>query len=173
MTDRVIIFDTTLRDGEQALKASLTVKEKLQIALALDRLGVDVMEVGFPVSSQGDFESVQTAVDDAALGDGETESVQYGPPHGDQSTERQDPCQCNTECDPLIHPATPQDPHRRRADKNGKNPDEKSHWALSFEIYGTISRIPHLTQVQWFQAHTPPLSRFRSLLFQTGRRRKA
>ena len=58
MTDRVIIFDTTLRDGEQALKASLTVKEKLQIALALERLGVDVMEVGFPVSSQGDFESV-------------------------------------------------------------------------------------------------------------------
>ena len=38
MTDRVIIFDTTLRDGEQALKASLTVKEKLQIALALERL---------------------------------------------------------------------------------------------------------------------------------------
>ncbi|ABR75255.1 2-isopropylmalate synthase [Actinobacillus succinogenes] len=58
--DRVIIFDTTLRDGEQALKASLTVKEKLQIALALERLGVDVMEVGFPVSSAGDFESVQT-----------------------------------------------------------------------------------------------------------------
>lgn len=60
MTNNVIIFDTTLRDGEQALKASLTVKEKLQIALALERLGVDVMEVGFPISSQGDFESVQT-----------------------------------------------------------------------------------------------------------------
>ncbi|MFQ1021963.1 2-isopropylmalate synthase [Avibacterium paragallinarum] len=60
MTDQVIIFDTTLRDGEQALKASLTVKEKLQIALALERLGVDVMEVGFPVSSEGDFESVRT-----------------------------------------------------------------------------------------------------------------
>ena len=60
MSDRVIIFDTTLRDGEQALPASLTVREKLQIALALERLGVDVMEVGFPVSSPGDFESVQT-----------------------------------------------------------------------------------------------------------------
>ncbi|MDA3978413.1 2-isopropylmalate synthase [Gallibacterium sp. AGMB14963] len=60
MSDRVIIFDTTLRDGEQALRASLTVKEKLQIALALERLGVDVMEVGFPVSSEGDFNSVQT-----------------------------------------------------------------------------------------------------------------
>jgi 2-isopropylmalate synthase len=58
--NQIIIFDTTLRDGEQALKASLTVKEKLQIALALERLGVDVMEVGFPVSSAGDFESVQT-----------------------------------------------------------------------------------------------------------------
>ncbi|WP_028863197.1 2-isopropylmalate synthase [Psychromonas aquimarina] len=60
MSDQVIIFDTTLRDGEQALSASLTVKEKLQIAFALERLGVDVMEVGFPISSPGDFESVQT-----------------------------------------------------------------------------------------------------------------
>ena len=60
MSDQVLIFDTTLRDGEQALSASLTVKEKLQIAFALERLGVDVMEVGFPISSPGDFESVQT-----------------------------------------------------------------------------------------------------------------
>ncbi|RIY32540.1 2-isopropylmalate synthase [Psittacicella melopsittaci] len=60
MSDKIIIFDTTLRDGEQALKASLSVKEKLQIALALEKLGVDIMEVGFPVSSLGDFESVQT-----------------------------------------------------------------------------------------------------------------
>ena len=50
MSQQVIIFDTTLRDGEQALQASLSVKEKLQIALALERMGVDVMEVGFPVS---------------------------------------------------------------------------------------------------------------------------
>lgn len=60
MSDQVIIFDTTLRDGEQALSASLTVKEKLQIAYALERLGVDVIEAGFPVSSPGDFESVKT-----------------------------------------------------------------------------------------------------------------
>lgn len=60
MNQQVIIFDTTLRDGEQALQASLSVKEKLQIALALERMGIDVMEVGFPVSSPGDFESVQT-----------------------------------------------------------------------------------------------------------------
>ena len=60
MSQQVIIFDTTLRDGEQALQASLSVKEKLQIAFALERMGVDVMEVGFPVSSPGDFESVQT-----------------------------------------------------------------------------------------------------------------
>lgn len=59
MNDKVIIFDTTLRDGEQALTASLSVHEKLQIALAIERLGVDVMEVGFPISSPGDFESVQ------------------------------------------------------------------------------------------------------------------
>lgn len=60
MSDQVIIFDTTLRDGEQALQASLSVKEKLQIAQALERMRVDVIEVGFPVSSPGDFESVQT-----------------------------------------------------------------------------------------------------------------
>ncbi len=57
--NNVIIFDTTLRDGEQALQASLTQKEKLQIAFALERLGVDVIEAGFPVSSPGDFESVR------------------------------------------------------------------------------------------------------------------
>lgn len=60
MSQQVIIFDTTLRDGEQALQASLSVKEKLNIALALERMGIDIMEVGFPVSSPGDFESVQT-----------------------------------------------------------------------------------------------------------------
>ena len=59
MNDRILIFDTTLRDGEQALLASLTIKEKLQIAVALERLGVDIIEAGFPVSSPGDFKSVQ------------------------------------------------------------------------------------------------------------------
>ncbi len=60
MNERIIIFDTTLRDGEQALSASLSVKQKLMIAQSLERLGVDVMEVGFPVSSPGDFNSVKT-----------------------------------------------------------------------------------------------------------------
>ncbi|MGB3726022.1 MAG: 2-isopropylmalate synthase [Glaciecola sp.] len=59
MSNQVIIFDTTLRDGEQALPASLNMRDKLQIALMLERLGVDVIEAGFPVSSPGDFESVQ------------------------------------------------------------------------------------------------------------------
>lgn len=57
-SNRVIIFDTTLRDGEQALLQSLSKREKLQIALALEELGVDVIEAGFPISSRGDFESV-------------------------------------------------------------------------------------------------------------------
>lgn len=57
--DHVVIFDTTLRDGEQALPQSLSSKQKLQIALALEDLGVDVIETGFPVSSEGDFESVR------------------------------------------------------------------------------------------------------------------
>ncbi len=59
MQDQVIILDTSLRDGEQALLASLTAKEKVQIALALERLGVDIIEAGFPISSPGDFNSVQ------------------------------------------------------------------------------------------------------------------
>lgn len=57
---KIIIFDTTLRDGEQALQSSLSINQKLQIALALENLGVDVIEAGFPVSSPGDFDSVQT-----------------------------------------------------------------------------------------------------------------
>ncbi len=57
--DRVIIFDTTLRDGEQSPGISLDEGEKLEIAEQLARLGVDVIEAGFPIASQGDFESVQ------------------------------------------------------------------------------------------------------------------
>jgi len=57
--DKVWIFDTTLRDGEQALKASLTEDDKIQLAHTISRLNVDVMEVGFPVSSPADFRSVQ------------------------------------------------------------------------------------------------------------------
>nr|MBP9975994.1 2-isopropylmalate synthase [Synergistaceae bacterium] len=59
MIDRVRIFDTTLRDGEQAARINLNKGEKLQIARQLARLGVDVIEAGFPASSPGDFESVQ------------------------------------------------------------------------------------------------------------------
>ena len=57
--DKVIIFDTTLRDGEQAAGASLNPQEKLEIARQLEKLGVDVIEAGFPASSAGDFEAVQ------------------------------------------------------------------------------------------------------------------
>jgi 2-isopropylmalate synthase len=57
--DRVIIFDTTLRDGEQSPGASMTTEEKLQVADLLDEMGVDVIEAGFPIASQGDFEAVQ------------------------------------------------------------------------------------------------------------------
>jgi 2-isopropylmalate synthase len=57
--DRVLIFDTTLRDGEQSPGISLNREEKLEIAHQLARLGVDVIEAGFPITSPGDFESVQ------------------------------------------------------------------------------------------------------------------
>lgn len=56
--DRVLIFDTTLRDGEQCPGASMTLEEKLQVAELLDEMGVDIIEAGFPIASNGDFESV-------------------------------------------------------------------------------------------------------------------
>jgi len=61
MTDknRIIIFDTTMRDGEQSPGASMSLEEKLQISRVFDELGVDVIEAGFPISSPGDFHSVE------------------------------------------------------------------------------------------------------------------
>ena len=60
MTDknRIIIFDTTMRDGEQSPGASMSLEEKLQISRVFDELGVDVIEAGFPIASPGDFEAV-------------------------------------------------------------------------------------------------------------------
>src|SRR5207237_5156765 len=57
--DRIIIFDTTLRDGEQAPGFSMNVEEKLKMARQLERLQVDVIEAGFPIASEGDFEAVK------------------------------------------------------------------------------------------------------------------
>src|SRR6201746_1786142 len=57
--DRVLIFDTTLRDGEQSPGISLNKAEKLEIAHQLARLGVDIIEAGFPITSPGDFEAVE------------------------------------------------------------------------------------------------------------------
>ncbi len=56
---RLIIFDTTLRDGEQSPGASMTQEEKIRIALMLEKMRVDVIEGGFPIASLGDFESVR------------------------------------------------------------------------------------------------------------------
>ncbi|MEE9423773.1 MAG: 2-isopropylmalate synthase [Methylococcales bacterium] len=72
MSDQLIIFDTTLRDGEQSPGASMTRDEKVRIAKALERLKVDVIEAGFPAASDGDFESVQ------AVATNITESVVCG-----------------------------------------------------------------------------------------------
>lgn len=59
MSERIIIFDTTLRDGEQSPGASMNIEEKVTVARQLARLGVDVIEAGFPISSTGDFEAVK------------------------------------------------------------------------------------------------------------------
>src|SRR5262245_42632507 len=57
--DRVFIFDTTLRDGEQCPGATMTHEEKLEVAELLDQMGVDIIEAGFPIASEGDFAAVQ------------------------------------------------------------------------------------------------------------------
>ena len=58
MTEKIYIFDTTLRDGEQSPGASMNLDEKLQIAEVLDSMKVDIIEAGFPIASPGDFEAV-------------------------------------------------------------------------------------------------------------------
>lgn len=70
--DRIIIFDTTLRDGEQSPGATLNVEEKLTIARQLARLGVDVIEAGFPFASPGDFEAVSKIAQQVGTPDGPT-----------------------------------------------------------------------------------------------------
>ncbi len=57
--NRVIIFDTTMRDGEQSPGCSMNLDEKLRVAEVLEEMGVDVIEAGFPIASPGDFEAVQ------------------------------------------------------------------------------------------------------------------
>src|SRR5437016_2366798 len=59
-SNRIVIFDTTLRDGEQCPGASMNLREKLEVARQLARLKVDVIEAGFPITSHGDFEAVHT-----------------------------------------------------------------------------------------------------------------
>jgi 2-isopropylmalate synthase len=56
--DRVVIFDTTLRDGEQSPGATMTHEEKIEVADLLDQMGVDIIEAGFPIASEGDFAAV-------------------------------------------------------------------------------------------------------------------
>ncbi|MDE5111214.1 MAG: 2-isopropylmalate synthase, partial [Trichodesmium sp. St7_bin2_1] len=70
--DRVIIFDTTLRDGEQSPGAALNIDEKLAIARQLSLLGVDVIEAGFPYASSGDFEAVQKIAETVGVEGGPT-----------------------------------------------------------------------------------------------------
>jgi len=60
MAEKIVIFDTTLRDGEQSPGAAMNVADKVRLAQQLEKLGVDVIEAGFPISSQGDFEAVRT-----------------------------------------------------------------------------------------------------------------
>ena len=60
--EKVYIFDTTMRDGEQSPGASMSVEEKIQISRVFDEMGIDIIEAGFPISSPGDFEAVTATV---------------------------------------------------------------------------------------------------------------
>ncbi len=71
-TNRVLIFDTTMRDGEQSPGASMNRDDKIRIAKALEEMGVDIIEAGFPIASQGDFEAVQAVAKEV------TESIVCG-----------------------------------------------------------------------------------------------
>ena len=64
MPEKIFVFDTTLRDGEQSPGCSMNLAEKLEMARQLDRLGVDIMEAGFPIASQGDFDAVAAIADE-------------------------------------------------------------------------------------------------------------
>ena len=63
MSEHLIIFDTTLRDGEQSPGASMNLNDKVRIARVLEKMRVDIIEAGFPIASQGDFESVKAVAE--------------------------------------------------------------------------------------------------------------
>ena len=68
MKEQIHIFDTTLRDGEQCPGAAMNVEQKIQVAMQLETLGVDIIEAGFPVISDGDFRAVRQRLDRAHSG---------------------------------------------------------------------------------------------------------
>ena len=76
--DYVRIFDTTLRDGEQSPGCSMNLEEKVRVALILEELGVDIIEAGFPIASNGDFEAVREALTEAGF-EAETADVTFVP----------------------------------------------------------------------------------------------
>ena len=81
MSEKLYIFDTTLRDGEQVPGCQLNTIEKMEVARALEALGVDIIEAGFPVSSPGDFNSVRDiskAVSRPTICAGQAQTDTYG-----------------------------------------------------------------------------------------------
>ena len=75
--DKLIIFDTTMRDGEQSPGAAMTREEKLRIGRQLERMHVDVIEAGFPAASDGDFESVKAVAAAMACRQGSQEGSSW------------------------------------------------------------------------------------------------
>ena len=109
--NQVIIFDTTLRDGEQSPGASMNLEEKLRIAKVLEDMGVDVIEAGFPIASEGDFEAVSeiaktiknstiAGLARATRGDIERAGRPSSMPSAGASTPSSPPapCTCSTNC---------------------------------------------------------------------------
>ena len=129
--NRVLIFDTTLRDGEQSPGISLNATEKLEIAQQLARLGVDIIEAGFPISSPGDFEAVQT-IARAGRGAGDRRARADASRRHRRRLERRP--RLRAAADPHVHldvghphrPPAPDDSRRRtRPGAGGRGPREE------------------------------------------------
>ena len=125
MSDNVIIFDTTLRDGEQSPGCSMTTPEKLKVAEALVELGVDVIEAGFPIASPGDFEAVRAVAQ--KFGD-RTDDLRTGslPPRGHRTGGRS-PARMRKAADPRLSRHQP-DPSPVQAEDGRAGNRQGARW---------------------------------------------
>ena len=108
MDNKVIIFDTTLRDGEQAPGFSMNIEDKLKMARQLERLNVDILEAGFPIASEGDFEAVRRVSKEVRTPTIAAPSLSTPSCHELRTTTRTVPVPSNTPTNPAFMSSSPQ-----------------------------------------------------------------